>query len=663
MRFAALEGAAPAAIAIGRWAKAAGFGDSNVEIVTDTLEDGPVTEARVQAAVDRLFSPGLEAVSYMLLNFCGHGLTGADPNSTFWLFSDAVQKRRQVNVDGFVSELVRFGVPRITVISDACREGPPSLDMMRYDAVRPIVGGDVDVRSPQFDRLASCQDGKLSYMVGDHASAAPGKCIFSGVIADVLWGLESSAIADGSLTTSALASVARRRTTERAKDYRLEAYPSCMVDPEPATLFDRSKPLVGEPQLQDWPAADAIGLQGALQDIGKARTVDAFDRFVSDADFRRELLGGPFMLGDDLHAGGQPFQGLPADAKPTLANLLALQALESETRPNMDPSLVDAEKARAIRTLESKAAAYGRSLTAASIKASAQAIALNWDDAGDWSLVVHGRRPRAIWSGGTAVTEASSRPGDIRFRIGSRTFRAANGQMIIETKNGVAVPFVAYRNLRQAVMLGPGEGISVGYGSAWSADSLELAFGFVAEFIEGKLLPEDIERLASSLRMGKHSDPILGVISAYLYRAIADFDSIRRMADFYRLNSQPVPFDIALLGEMPVRLRDGKLVADIPAVPARKPGGMDLPDYATRSTRGGEQVVGGLCPWLAAGWDYVAEPRHEWRDLVHGLDHFASAVPRMGFTKLPAVAGRELAEIWGLRKAFEGAKPTRRRLR
>ena len=40
----------------------------------------------------------------------------------------------------------------------------------------------------------------------------------------------------------------------------------------------------------------------------------------------------------------------------------------------------------------------------------------------------------------------------------------------------------------------------------------------------------------------------MGVISAYLYDAIGDMKSIRRMASFYAKYSQAIPYDIALLG-------------------------------------------------------------------------------------------------------------------
>ncbi|MHC8380697.1 hypothetical protein [Pseudomonas sp. LB3P14] len=99
--------------------------------------------------------------------------------------------------DLFYAELLLRGVKRITLITNACREAPQSLELMRLDGVRGIVVQRAQVECPRFDRLPSCQDGQLGYMVYDPASHAPGKCVFFGVMADVLRVVEPAAIAAG----------------------------------------------------------------------------------------------------------------------------------------------------------------------------------------------------------------------------------------------------------------------------------------------------------------------------------------------------------------------------------------------------------------------------------------------------------------------------------
>lgn len=158
-------------------------------------------------------------------------MIGAEIGSTFWLLSDALEQQYRVNVDSLVAELLRYGVPRITLISDACRDGPPDLELQRLDPRRVIVGPRDRVKNPRFDRLAACQDGRTAFMVGDSASALPGKCIFSGVGADILWKREAAGDPDGLVTTLGLGRTARDRATERASDYRFELYPQSQADP------------------------------------------------------------------------------------------------------------------------------------------------------------------------------------------------------------------------------------------------------------------------------------------------------------------------------------------------------------------------------------------------------------------------------------------------
>jgi hypothetical protein len=66
----------------------------------------------------------------------------------------------------------------------------------------------------------------------------------------------------------------------------------------------------------------------------------------------------------------------------------------------------------------------------------------------------------------------------------------------------------------------------------------------------GALRADAVIDLAVELRHGKHADPMRGALSAYLYDSIGDIDSIRRMAVFYIQHGQPIPYDIAMLGQL-----------------------------------------------------------------------------------------------------------------
>jgi hypothetical protein len=69
--------------------------------------------------------------------------------------------------------------------------------------------------------------------------------------------------------------------------------------------------------------------------------------------------------------------------------------------------------------------------------------------------------------------------------------------------------------------------------------------------------------------------------------------------------------------------------------------------------------IGGRCPWLGLGWDYVGLPRPEWAALVDGLADHAREVRRSGFTVLPKEIGLALAKCWKLKPPHPIGTPRR----
>lgn len=649
MRFAYLDGAVMAARAIGEWALRSGFGAGNVRIVDDGAVDGkenPVTRERVQQAVDELFPPGAEVVEQLVLAFCGHGLTDANVDSISWLFSDSLRSKYRVVADRFYTELLLHGVQRITLITDACREAPKELDLSRLDPVRGIAVDGAQVESPKFDRFAACQDGQLGYMVSDPMSpATPGKCVFSGVIADVLWGLEPTAINNGVITTATFGACVRSRVTERAKDYRLKLNPQCLVDPEPAVLYDATKPPQRWPGLQPWPPAGAAAVMGATAEA--AADASAADRNLelvhTDESFRKRILGPKFGLNRHDFAGSSELLTIPGGSKHLLQNLVTLRTPSRKARPARAPG-----KHRQIRALvkrlESDAVADARKRVAQSARR--RLLQITPADLEGSNLIVLGRHAR-LWSRGP-VEQRGRKSARTRFRVGCDPQGIPS---LVEFAEGSFAPIVPYEGLYAVVQQSAAGEVFEAYGQHDSRDAFEDALKAIADFAAGRLGADRIDELAGRLRYSKHADPVLGAICAYLYRAIADFDSIRRMAYFYVAHDQPVPFDIALLGAMKVtREADGALRLHVPRVKARerRHGALDLPDYVTRETPETTAWIGGRCPWLALGWDYVGQPRPERAALVDGLGELAPNVRRSGFTVLPKEVGLALAKSWQL---------------
>lgn len=129
---------------------------------------------------------------------------------------------------------------------------------------------------------------------------------------------------------------------------------------------------------------------------------------------------------------------------------------------------------------------------------------------------------------------------------------------------------------------------------------------------------------AATMRESKHRTMTLGCIAAQFYDATRDVDSLRSMAAFYAMRSQPVPLDIVLFGGCRISEREGRLYADIPAVSPREPwaGVGSGQSFATQGTLEHERYpVAGRIPWMRQAWGAVGtaqcDPSAEaWRELA-----------------------------------------------
>jgi hypothetical protein len=647
MRFGYLDGAVIAARTIGEWALRSGFGADNVRIVEDEQVDGKdnlVTCKRVQQAVDELFPQGADVVEQLILAFCGHGLTDMNIGSISWLFSDSQLLKYRILADAFYTELLLHGIQRITLITDACREAPKELDLMRFEAVRGIVVQGAQVENPKFDRFAACQDGQLGYMVSE-GPGKPGKCIFSGVIADVLWGIEPAAIDNGVITTNSFGKCVRSRTTERAKDYRLKLNPQCSVDPEAAVLYDAAKPPPGPPGLQPWPPPGAAAVMGTAIPAADAGDADRNLELVhSDESFRKRVLGPSFGL-NRIDGASLESLRIPDGSKDLLQDLVTLR-IPSSTRTLETRVPGKRRKVKAlIDRLESDVAADARKRAAGQVRRSVTQIKPSAGPDGS-NLIVSGDDRARLWSRGP-VQRRKQTSARIGFRVESDP---PGTPVLVELASGSFMPIVPYEGFYTVVTQSQEGNAFQAYGRHDSRDAFRDALKVIADFAAGLIGPDNIKELVGLLS-NKHADPVLGTISAYLYRTLADFDSIRRMAFFYFDRGQPVPFDIALLGGMGVtREANGALLLHVPAVKVRKhqDGEPDLPEFVTAATPAAQAMIGGRCPWLGLGWDYVGLARPEWAALVDGLADHGREVRRSGFTVLPNKTGLALANSWEL---------------
>jgi hypothetical protein len=647
LRFAYLDGAPLAAEAMGQWALRSGFGADNVRVVTDeSPADGqptPVTSARLQAAVDALFPANEGPTDHVILSFCGHGLT-ADVNSTFWLLSDAILNRYRVNVQDFTSELLTFGIKRLSLISDACRDAPRDLDLMRLESRRAIDGRRTRLATSMSDRLAACQDGQRAYMVVDPTGAAPGKCILSGVVLDVLWGHESAAFHDNVIDTHSFGRITRDRASQRATSYGYTLHPECLVDPTPEVLVDGNAPPQPPFDLPPWPASSHGTSMGNIRGASAIElpSTALLDELRTKKSSRDALLGHDFGTS---HPGlGRPTDilDLPDDSSGLVETVVNLRA-----EPYASKVAVDL--ASTISALEGKAASETKAAAARSVSAVLDDPRIRQTKP-DVNLIVSGGKVRHLWAddhlSSTRIVDT-----DPYAQIDIST--AGHGsQLVVEFDDGVFVPVYLYPSLRSIVVRGPHGMVAVAYAKSEDPSVLTESAMTIDELTRGTLDSTKIERLAARIRHGKHENPVLGAVAAHLYRLLSDFDNLRRMAYYYVAHHQPIPFDIVLLGQMDVHAEPGGYVASVPAVPKSKhehPAHNPLPDYVSRATPAVTGRVAGRSPWLTIGWDYSL--REAFADRAYAEFRGDPGLCRPSiFTSFSAELGERLVRAWKLKR-------------
>jgi len=186
------------------------------------------------------------------------------------------------------------------------------------------------------------------------------------------------------------------------------------------------------------------------------------------------------------------------------------------------------------------------------------------------------------------------------------------------------------------------------YSPPASAKSTEQA---IAALESGALRADVAMDFAVDLRHLKHVDPVLGVISAYLYDSIGDVENIRRMAYYYIQHGQPIPYDIALLAQLEAERRDGLLWVQVPAVAKRKPRtkAENQHRWTYDATPKKSGVVGGLWPWMRQGWTFLDDPLDDRSSLISpGLPDLRKHLQPARFATFNVAGANILASLFGL---------------
>ena len=170
----------------------------------------------------------------------------------------------------------------------------------------------------------------------------------------------------------------------------------------------------------------------------------------------------------------------------------------------------------------------------------------------------------------------------------------------------------------------------------------------IAALRAGVLTEDEALNVATRIRGDKRVDPMLGAVAAYLYDAIGDRDSIRRIAFFIATLGEPIPFDVALLADLRGTREAGRIRVDVPAVPERAPktdAEMRHADYFRATGPIAGAIVAGGFPWLRQGWSLLDAVRLPVHPGVIELARTPGVLLPLPFTTLTPEAGGALARL------------------
>lgn len=271
-------------------------------------------------------------------------------------------------------------------------------------------------------------------------------------------------------------------------------------------------------------------------------------------------------------------------------------------------------------------------------------------------FAVDGERVMAIWTGDEQFVDVCGHAN--WWRIGSNQGGILDrpAPVLLEFANGLFAATTALPKFIASILVNQRGVSALVYREIYAAPRIaQLTEQAIAGMEEGGLRSDAIMDLALELRQDKHADPVLGVISAYLYDSIGDVDSIRRMAFYYIQHAQPIPYDVALLAQLLGKLREGLLWTTVPEVPAREPRTERERQFtwAYSSTPSASGIVGGWWPWLRQGWTFLDDPADDGSTLIlPGLIELTPQLTSARFTTLDTDGGHRMARLFGLSQRY-----------
>jgi hypothetical protein len=656
---APLRAAATAAEEIGQWAELSGFAKpEDIAVLTDREE--AVTIELICSTLERLLPMGVQTDT-LLLHFAGHGLR-EDSTRTLWLPSDWRTKLRAIAVERLKNRLSDYGIANVTIISDACKVLAADHDTSDLTPDGVLGAGITKGSRPIFDRFDAVHDMQAAFMIPG-ATPKQSRCLFSGAMIEGLWGATAAIDPnhEGKVTPGSLADYITKRVAALTLAYRVSCEPLASAG-RPADhliYFDLDKVDPARiPTLPPWP--EPIRVKAGV--VRKPLVVDDEGQY--------EVAHSAPRKGRPRVASGSSDRGRSDDQR------------YSGTRDG--GSFVSVR--REIRTINQSDPPYSTEIEGGKVLEKARGPSpvrrapkgLRWprpktdDDRAGWDAIGSqgGRRPKTGATfraelpedGSINVAFAGAKPKAIWARrpvqrITSDTWLTQasekSEQLMVEYADDIFFPIVVYPRLLTAVARDSRGTLGwLFHGFGQTPDASRPTIDLLGQMQVGTLQPSVVDEVAADLRFGKHGNPVLGALCAYLYDYVGDLDSIRRMASFYWSAHQPVPYDIALLGELAVIKNGRRYAGNVEEVGERPSFDRQsrLPDFVTDATPAREGAIGGLCPWFRQGWDFVDAPTEPGASLVHGLPDVRRHLRPETFTSFDRAGGMILTSHWKMER-------------
>jgi hypothetical protein len=504
----------------------------------------------------------------IVVYFCGHGIT-AWPDQYWVLSKGPDQSMERISANAFRDALASYDPRQIALISDSCRTAQPLTGS--GTSVLDILPG--ASRNPQKDTFYSCRDGTSSYAVPP-ADGRPGYLVFTSVF------LKAVSKPDGTNLDRTLLQLNRRAVTSQSlSDYIEEKVPV------QALGVDRIQAAQCDPGFRP---LDHIYEEFATPMAG---LIDPGDLGSDELDEDNVTEPLPPLAG---HHDISAIQGyIVKNFAISERKRLSRQALR------FDAPVFDWRTpiVRRVSDMLRERASYDETLA-----------------------VVGVDRPQLLLRGGSSIrlSNLADDP-SVSFLIPPQHLRSADRNetlcLKLDYRTICFVPL--FRNMHAIAVAGKSAGrrqieflswISI-YGDEEREHLIHSARA-LDSLTKGQLRASDAARLAGQIRYTKHLDPMMGVIAAYLYNAAGDIENIRRMAYFYARYRQPIPFDIAMLGNLPMIQAKGGFVTEVPSVPATANLGEDLPQFTHMTTEAVNGSIAGVSPFLRIGWPYLYDSGH-----------------------------------------------------